>query len=72
MFANKFINNREKFAIQLYDGKIILFCYIEKLTPINVKSAQSFGLIQENGDTDIMVKALKKNVKIISNRINEK
>lgn len=44
-FQNRFINQRERFALPIYDGKCILICHVDKITPINVKSQQSYGII---------------------------
>ena len=72
-FKNRFINVKEKFACPLYEGKCILICYVDKITPINVKSNFTYGIIQSAEDTDICVKASNQKVlKIVSNRMQEK
>ena len=75
IYADKPMNARERFIIQLYDGKCTLSVYVEKITGFNHKSSQSYGTIvsnDKNGDSDIICKPGKKNFKIVSNRLNEK
>lgn len=72
-FKNKFINQKESFVIQLYDKKCIMFAYVEKITPINVKSTLSYGIIEDDDQTDVMCKSRDpKKMKIITNRLEEK
>lgn len=72
-FANRFINHKERFALPIYDGKCILICQVDKITPISVKSQQSFGIIQSSLEVDICCKPQnKKTLKINSNRLEEK
>lgn len=37
-FQNRFINNKERFAIPIYDGKCILLINVDNITPVNIKS----------------------------------
>lgn len=80
IFKNRFINQRERFALPLYDGQLILIIYVEKVTPINVKSRLTYGVIEQGGEggteateTDVMCKARDpKKMKIQTSRVNEK
>jgi hypothetical protein len=56
IFKNRFINNREKFAMPIYDGKCILICHVEKITPVDIKSSQSYGIIPSSMDVEICCK----------------
>jgi hypothetical protein len=70
-FKNRFINRSEKFAIPVYGGACILICHVDKITPIEVKQTQSFGIIEEQ--TDIICKAKNpKALKLKSTRMQEK
>ena len=72
-FKNRFINTKERFALPIYDGKCILICYVDKVTPINLKSTQPFGIIESDENIDITCKPRNpKNLKIISSRLQEK
>ena len=55
-FKNRFINSKERFAIPIFEGNCILLCYVEKITPVNIKSNLSYGIIQSIDDTDICCK----------------
>jgi len=61
-FKNRFINRQERFALPIYNGACILICYVDKITPINVKSTSTFGIIEDD-QTDIICKA--KNPKVL-------
>ena len=72
-FKNRFINTYERFAMPIYEGKCVLICYVDKITPIGVKSTQSYGLIEGDDQTDIMCKAKNPKVlKIATKRMQEK
>ena len=73
LYKSRFINTKEKFACQLYGGKVIMICSIDKVTPLKIESKQTFGMIQSDDETDITVKAANpKSIKIVSNRMTEK
>lgn len=57
-FQNRFINNKEKFALPIYDGACILICTVDKIVPVDIKSSQSFGIIQSSIDVDVCCKPL--------------
>jgi len=72
VFKNRFINKSERFAIPIFNGSCILICHVEKITPIDVKSVQSFGTIDEE-QTDIVCKAKNpKALKLSTTRMQEK
>lgn len=45
-FKNKYVNVNEKFAITLYESSLILICYVEKITPIDIKSNYTYGIVE--------------------------
>ena len=74
-YKEKMINQREQFPLPMYDGKCILICTIDKVVPINVRSRQSFGVLElaDDSETDLVCKARNpKKLKIESNRMADK
>jgi len=73
LFKNNVINHAQKFAFPIFDDKCVLICTVEKITPINVKSRLSYGVIESLDSVDIICTARNKNgLNIQSNRANEK
>ena len=50
-----------------------MFAYVDKITPIDVKSTLSYGIIEDDDGTDIMCKSRDpKKMKVVTNRLQEK
>ena len=54
IFKNNFINYGQKFAFPILEEKVVLICTVEKITPINVKSRLSYGIIEDYDAVEII------------------
>ena len=60
IFKSNVINYGQKFAFPIWNEKCILICYVEKITPINVKSRLPYGVLESLEASDIICSAKNK------------
>lgn len=72
-FQGRFVNTGERFALRLYDRKLIVSIRIDSITSMNAHSKLTYGFIESEDDTDIICTS-KNNatLKIESYRVDPK
>ena len=60
VFKNGVVNTGQKFAFPMFEEKVVLICSVDKITPINVKSTLTYGILQDLDTVDIICNSRNK------------
>jgi len=73
LFKKNMVNAGQKFAFPMFDGQVVLICLVQKITPINMKSKLTYGMLESLDAVDVVCTAKNKaQLAIQTTRANEK